>query len=208
LVGDAASFIDPLTSQGVYKAMQSGIMAAAVINTVTHRRQDAALAKRYYQDAQEAFVKNYAAITVSMYRASVFEDEPFWKARIPDAPKTFVSRPALSDAFIETVRRCGGDQIHLQADTSRFRIQIKGRASRGFVVPVPVLVGDAQDTLDLVDLELDQLIVLLDGRSMASVFEAYAQATGSSPSNTLAKHLRDGLSAMIEREWLGYRTHT
>ncbi|MCA9549924.1 MAG: tryptophan 7-halogenase, partial [Myxococcales bacterium] len=32
--GDAAATIDPLTSQGVFKAMRSGIVAASVVNTV------------------------------------------------------------------------------------------------------------------------------------------------------------------------------
>ncbi len=64
--GDAASTIDPLTSQGVYKALQSGIVGAAAINTCLSRPEDAALALVYYQASQEEFQRNYAEIALDL----------------------------------------------------------------------------------------------------------------------------------------------
>jgi len=41
--GDAAFSYDPLSSQGIYKALQSGLMAAETIEAVFHGQHDAAL---------------------------------------------------------------------------------------------------------------------------------------------------------------------
>ena len=68
-----------------------------------------------------------------------------------------------------------------------------------------MLIGSDGQQLDLVDVRIDVLIPLLDGRTMSDIFEAYVGHTKESRSNVLAKRLRDGLSKMIDRHWLEYQ---
>jgi flavin-dependent dehydrogenase len=79
LAGDAASFIDPLTSQGVYKAMSSGIHAAAVINTILRRPASADVAVAYYEEREQGAYASYTEAALAIYRTSPYLDLPFWR---------------------------------------------------------------------------------------------------------------------------------
>ena len=202
LVGDAASFIDPLTSQGVYKAMQSGIMAAALINTIQHRPEDEDLARTFYQKAQDSFVSNYEAIARSMYRASPYLNHPFWKKRISNELDVISNASNGLTDLVEMARQHGGDRIHLTCDSTALSVENIGRASGGFIEAAPMLVHSNGQSLDLLDVDAALLRELLDGRSMSEVFEAYAERSGEGRSNELGKRLRDALGKMLDRGWL------
>lgn len=83
LVGDAAAFIDPLSSFGVKKALASGWLAGVVVNTVLHApaMQDAALA---FFGARERTVAASFRHQAARYAAAVGADHPFWQARVAD----------------------------------------------------------------------------------------------------------------------------
>jgi flavin-dependent dehydrogenase len=49
-VGDAALAMDPLSGHGVFEAIASARAAAAVINTILRRPDDAELARAFYQE--------------------------------------------------------------------------------------------------------------------------------------------------------------
>jgi flavin-dependent dehydrogenase len=208
LVGDAASFIDPLTSQGVYKALQSGIMAAAVINTIENRPHDEALARKFYQAAQASFVSNYAAITRSMIRSSKYLDQAFWKKRTRLDPESMREIPLTAQTtvadFLSMVRERGGDRVRITSVPAGLSLENVGRAAGGFIQPATILVHENGQSLDLVDIDAAQLYPLLDGCMVAELFETYAQKTGELRSNTLAKQLRDALGKLIERGWLRF----
>jgi flavin-dependent dehydrogenase len=89
-VGDAAAAYDPLSSQGVYKALESGLRAARAIEdhfTGSHRLQD-------YANAIQREFDDYLAIRDKHYSAERrWPNSIFWQRRQPNrlAPATLRS---------------------------------------------------------------------------------------------------------------------
>ncbi len=82
LVGDAGSVIDPLSSQGVYKAFCSAMSAAVVINTCLKRPELEAAALDFFNEEERRTYDGYAAGSVATFRAEQrWPERPFWKAR-------------------------------------------------------------------------------------------------------------------------------
>jgi flavin-dependent dehydrogenase len=82
LVGDAASFIDPLSSFGVKKALASAWLAAVVVNTAIRTPSMASAAGELY-DRRERYVWNtYRSLAARFYRdAAEAHGHAFWSAR-------------------------------------------------------------------------------------------------------------------------------
>jgi flavin-dependent dehydrogenase len=82
LVGDAGLFIDPLSSEGVHKAMASAITGAAVVNTILQRPTMAGHAIGFYAEGQEATYTAHYSESARYYREeSRWPDQPFWQRR-------------------------------------------------------------------------------------------------------------------------------
>lgn len=202
-VGDAASVIDPLTSQGVYKALQSGIAASAVVNTALQRPEDAAMALDYYEGAQTRFADNYQALARSFYAASPYADEPFWRARIRADAETppeleadrVAARAARREALIARITH--GD-LRLRA-APHLLVERRPTAAGGFVSMQPTLTI-AGEPIDTPGLDAQALLQVLDGRPIAGVYDGYAQAAGQPPSRELGRRLLDALGALAEVE--------
>ncbi|MBI4519263.1 MAG: tryptophan 7-halogenase [Gemmatimonadetes bacterium] len=82
LVGDAASFIDPLSSYGVKKALASAWVAAVVVNTCLTRpeREDAAL--ELHDSRERRVYASYQRQAARFYLAGVAaHPHPFWIRR-------------------------------------------------------------------------------------------------------------------------------
>lgn len=216
VAGDASSVIDPLTSQGVYKAIQSGLAAAAVIRTLLLRPESSALAERYFRDTERELFARYAEIALSFYRASPFRHRPFWSTRLDPARLPHSSteaapelRAARREAFLEQVRGLGGQRLHLRADP-RLRIEEHPAAEGGFVVTRPAIVTPEGEVLPLPGgterAEPRVLLPLLDGRAMAKLFDDYAAATGEPPSAELGRKLIAALAVLAEHAWLSVET--
>jgi flavin-dependent dehydrogenase len=98
LVGDAASFLDPLSSHGVHKAMDDGLAAAVAIRTLLSRPHRADDAIDYY----EARERDIYRVTTERLRAlyaqeTSFASRPFWKKRSePDRPGSPAPRAGLT----------------------------------------------------------------------------------------------------------------
>lgn len=193
LVGDAATFIDPLSSFGVKKAMASGWLAAVVTNTCLRRPDRAALARRFHagreQEMWSAYRRQAAAFFAQVSRREL---HPFWSDRAdPVAPATVLDRtggadavealradPAVRDAF-EALRRAPA--IHLRrtaAARARTAPAVEGRE----VVPAACLTIDLGEagTVDLRYLrgvDLPALAAMADRRTQApDLYEAYNEA--------------------------------
>ena len=119
LVGDAASFIDPLSSFGVKKAMASGWLAAIVTNTCLRRPERAALARRFHAEREQEVWASYRHQAAEFFaEVSRSELHPFWSDRADpvalaaatdwsggaDAVAAFRRDPAVREAF-EALRR-------------------------------------------------------------------------------------------------------
>ena len=119
LVGDAATFIDPLSSFGVKKAMASGWLAAVVTNTCLRHPERADLARRFHAEREQEVWASYRRQAAAFFaQVSTKELHPFWHDRADpigvegaadrsgaaDAVEAFRRDPAVRDAF-EALRR-------------------------------------------------------------------------------------------------------
>ncbi|MBC7907110.1 MAG: FAD-dependent oxidoreductase, partial [Rhodospirillaceae bacterium] len=88
-VGGAALVIDPLSSSGVQKAMQTALAGAIAVNTVLRRPGDAAQAVSFYQANILASADRHRRWAAQFYQtAAAHNPTAFWRARaaMPDAP--------------------------------------------------------------------------------------------------------------------------
>jgi flavin-dependent dehydrogenase len=82
LVGDAGVFIDPLSSEGVHKAMASAITGAAVINTILQRPSMIPHAVDFYEGVQRSLYEAYYRQSAAYYHEEQrWPDAPFWRRR-------------------------------------------------------------------------------------------------------------------------------
>jgi halogenation protein CepH len=206
LAGDAASFIDPLTSQGVYKAIHSGIHGAAVINTILRRPADAETAIAYYDELQRLAHERYTEVAVGFYRASPFADEPFWQVR--SRSELFLEAFSLEEArsrgdrrarFVDLMRKEGGRSLRV-AKTAAFTVALRPTIEAGFVVRAPAVVKGRELVLSSDRLNVELLASLIDGRLVADVFEGYLAASSEPRSQETARALTRALGRLYERE--------
>jgi flavin-dependent dehydrogenase len=114
LVGDAASFIEPLSSAGVKKALTSAWRAAVVVNTCLSRPDMSGASLAYFSEREHAIYTDCRRRSASFFReAAVAHADPFWSARADglsreaEAPieneQTLASDAAVRAAF-DTLR--------------------------------------------------------------------------------------------------------
>ena len=82
LVGDAASFIEPLSSAGVKKALLAAWRAAVVVNTTLKHPSLASAARDLYtQRERDVYAQSMRRSTAFFAEAAAAYDTPFWSAR-------------------------------------------------------------------------------------------------------------------------------
>ena len=94
LVGDAASFVETLSSGGVKKALASAWRAAVVVNTCLDRPEMLSVASEFYDRRERQVYTEYQRHTSLFFRdaARVYTDR-FWSARAAEDP----NRPDAGD---------------------------------------------------------------------------------------------------------------
>ena len=137
LVGDAASFIDPLSSFGVKKALASAWVSAVVTHTALIRpgMRDEALA--FHERRERAVHSSYRAQSASFAATAGQSHHPFWAARSSSFDEvegdadleaaSLAHDPEVARAFDELRRRSevrlrGGPSLRLTS-----RAMIRGR---------------------------------------------------------------------------------
>lgn len=81
-VGDAALAIDPLSSSGVQKAVQSALSGAVVVNTLVRRPEEAEVAQRFYRDSLTQASDRHRVWAAGHYATvSARGVSSFWRAR-------------------------------------------------------------------------------------------------------------------------------
>ena len=82
-VGDAASAPDPLSGNGVFAALGSGLSAVAVVNTIIETPENRALAQRFYEErTQDGFLR-FARVGRGFYAMEMrWSAQSFWRARV------------------------------------------------------------------------------------------------------------------------------
>ena len=102
-VGDAAFAPDPLSGQGMFEAVATGLAAAPVVNTMLRRLADAPLAAEFHRRRIEDTFWRLARAGRDAYRAERrWLDAPFWSARRA-WPDDEPARPVAAAAEIAAV---------------------------------------------------------------------------------------------------------
>jgi flavin-dependent dehydrogenase len=101
LVGDAGLFIDPLSSEGVRKAMASAITGAVVVNTILQRPAMQSQAAELYEAGQrDTYHSHYQQSARYYAEEGRWPDRPFWQHRClrlePDAVPAAPQQPAVT----------------------------------------------------------------------------------------------------------------
>jgi flavin-dependent dehydrogenase len=82
MVGEANYSLDPLSSTGVEKALQSALIGAAVVNTLLNYPERSNICTQFYRDRQQEAVTTHTAWMNQYYReVERYAGEPFWSAR-------------------------------------------------------------------------------------------------------------------------------
>jgi flavin-dependent dehydrogenase len=172
LAGDAGSFIDPLSSFGVKKALVSGWAAAVVANTclTNPALQDAAL--RFYDERERSIEEHYRKQSGAWFSQGA---GPFWESRAETIAETGGAAAAQALA-LAGLRRRRSIRLH-RAEGVRLeqRAGIEGRE----VVLRPALIAPGMtEPLDFIsNIDVVKLVELAPGyRSVPDLFEAYGQA--------------------------------
>jgi flavin-dependent dehydrogenase len=81
-VGDAALAVDPLSSSGVQKAIQSALSGAVVVNTLLRKPESAAAAIEFYRASLADAAKRHSDWAGEYYSAAAAtRDAEFWRLR-------------------------------------------------------------------------------------------------------------------------------
>jgi len=114
LVGDAASTVDPISSQGIQKAITSALAASVVVQTILTRPNQTGPAIEFYQDREETTYRLHVDSLAKLYsRETRWIDQPFWKRRASHADS------AASETGDSSQRQATSSSLN---DGTRFRV--------------------------------------------------------------------------------------
>jgi flavin-dependent dehydrogenase len=200
LVGDAASFVDPLSSFGVKKAMGSAWMAAVVVNTILRHPERREAALELFASWEREVSATHAAQTRDFARAAaVHFDHSFWNTRASLAvlASAETAGDGVSDADIQSAFReiQNSDEIVFDLDA---RVSYERRP---VIRDREVVLEDAfpsgvrfRDNVDLVTLAR----LACHHRHVPDLFDAYCRTTAPVPLPSVL----GGLSLLVAKGYL------
>ena len=118
LCGDAACFTDPLFSQGVHLATQSGVSAASAIDRITQNAGELEAVHQWYNRSYRETYEQYHEFLASFYTFASFTEpeSEFWlKRRISESDDARLSRRQWFDKLVQD------DAQHPTASVADFR---------------------------------------------------------------------------------------
>jgi len=104
LAGDAGSFIDPLSSFGVKKAMVSAWVAAVVVNTCLRRPAMREIALKFFDDREHEVYAGYLQKSAALYREAGGRPEVKDDRGLADALNQLKRKSAIRLRCAESVR--------------------------------------------------------------------------------------------------------
>jgi hypothetical protein len=155
-VGEAAFALDPLSSTGVQKALQTAWSGAIAVHTILTRPADREAAQRFYAESHRAIVERHTAWTAGYYaEARQNAGRPFWRRRALAA----ASRPrAGTETALPPTFQVSHTPLRLSAAAA--------------LVEAPCLVGDVMETRRaLIHPDLERPVAFLDGVEIAPLLE-------------------------------------
>ena len=93
-LGDACLSVDPLSSQGVHLALQSGLQGAVVVNTILRKSENTAAAQQFFRTRTAERISRYTGRTKQEYaRVSAVCSNAFWRERAGEASEAAADPP-------------------------------------------------------------------------------------------------------------------
>lgn len=194
VVGDAACFIDPLSSFGVKKALASAWNAAAVVETCLSTPDLQAAAIDFFAAEERAVYESQLAQSAKhASRARAAHQSEFWTARTfeaaVDQSTSAAGDPERVKAAFEALRAEERARVRRSA-SARFTMKaaIKGhaialeRAVTAASMPVAVRYLESVDLPTIVDLAAD-------GREVGELFDRYCRTAAPVPLPSFLKAL-------------------
>jgi flavin-dependent dehydrogenase len=187
-IGDACMSVDPLSSQGVHLALQSGIQSAIIVNTILRRPAAAELAREFYRARICERVTLFSRRMRDEYaRVAARSQHPFWQERAKGGVPGVYS------------------MAKLRADPLPNDPGLRVRAATAAVISSgPIIVGDFVEQRGIVQHpELDQPVAFLAGVHLPTLLQDLPFAIGD-----LSKYWGDRVGEAKAREiarWLWQR---
>ena len=146
-VGDAAVAVDPISSSGVQKAIQSALAGSVVLNTMLRRPDSRAVAQRFYRESLRESAERHARWAGEHYsKVAALRPTDFWRDRAsaPPSPASSeaASRPALG-AGAALQLSPGVEIVELPCIVDRFIEERPAVRSPSWSAPV-AYVGDLE----------------------------------------------------------------
>lgn len=204
VAGDAATFVDPLSSAGVKKALASGWLAAIVVHTSLANPAMGPVARRFFADREAEMYGNFLALTkLYLQEAAIGQAHPFWadraEARDVDERRERQARErAAVEAAYERMRALPELVV---ARGPRVRAEFRPAIGGSTIVLEPRLVTDDEPTgvRFLYDVDMVTLVEVAPAcRQVPDLYQAYVSRVGPVD---LAAFLT-ALATAIARGWL------
>jgi hypothetical protein len=176
LAGDAGSFIDPLSSFGVKKAMVSAWAGAVVANTCLRRPEMQKTALEFFDERERQICDSYRRQSSGWSRAASRSDaQPFWSTRSgleAEAPVTDADAAAARAALDALRRQSSICFRRAEGVVARPKAGIEGRE----IVLRDALTGPGIDApIDFIaNVDVSKLVEIASRhRQVPDLFEAY-----------------------------------
>ncbi|MGW5055624.1 flavin-dependent monooxygenase QhpG [Actinokineospora sp. NPDC004072] len=195
-IGEAAFALDPLSSSGVDKAMQSALAAAVTVHTLLTEGADHAAAVAYYRDSHRRTVDQHARWTADFYsQHRAYADQPFWRARSAPSPQVEQVRPVPADLMERRISLAPAAALVPTPCPDGDLVTVR-RALTHPALPAPIAYVDGVELAPLLDR-------LPSGAQLAEVVRAWSGRLAPDRAVAVARWLyRRGL---VEAHWAGGR---
>ena len=202
--GDAASFVDPLSSAGVKKALASGWLAAIAVHTALTRPTMAETALGFFANREAAMYASFLSLTRRFLRdAAAGQAHPFWSERADAGEREEETvrhrheHTAVQAAF-DRLRSAPDLRVHRNPD---LRVEPRPAIAGNEIVLEPRIVTDAEGAgvRYLHDVDLVSLVELApDFGQVPDLYEASVRRGG--PTDMAA--FLTALATAVARGWL------
>lgn len=198
LAGDALSFIDPLSSAGVRKAMASGWLSAVAVNTALRHPERAEAAFAFYSERETHTYQQFLALTRQHLADGAQSGEPFWADRsgTPSGADAAAHRAAVEAAF---ARLSAASRLDLRLGPGVIVAPRPALTEREIVLE-PQLVGASGEGVRYV-LGVDLVVLAEVAAGASDVPGLYARYTERAGESSWPEFLT-ALATSISQGWL------
>lgn len=204
LVGDAASFIDPLSSAGVKKALASAWLAAVAVHTALQTPSMRTAALKFFAAREREMYDTVHALTRRFFaEAAAGHPHPFWTDRVGNveaADALEIARDNRVKLAFERIRAAPNLALSRGAG---LRVELQPAVSGREIVLEPRIVSEGgAGVRHLFDVDLVTLVELAPSHADAGdLFHAYVRRSGPV---ALPDFLR-ALAVAVAHGWLVWR---